>query len=86
LAFEPPSRIVLSWDISAKWQYDAEVANEVEVRFSSKSPEQTLVELEHRKIERYGDAAEAMRLVFDSDGGWPGILAALANQAEATRR
>lgn len=85
LAFEPPTRLVLSWDINAKWQYDPEIANEVEVRFSSPQPGQTLVELEHRKIERFGEAAEAMRLVFDSDCGWPGVLAALATQVEAKR-
>jgi uncharacterized protein YndB with AHSA1/START domain len=83
LAYEAPTRLLLSWEISAQWTHDADVANEVEVLFSAPAPGQTLVQLEHRKIERYGDMAEVMRGVFDSDGGWPGILARMAAQAEA---
>jgi len=53
--------MVMSWDINAEWKYDPSIANEVEVRFIAESRERTRVELEHRKIERYGDKAEAMQ-------------------------
>lgn len=82
LAYEPPQRLLLSWDISAQWTYDPSVANEVEVRFIPEGETQTKVELEHRKIERYGSAAEAMFGVFDSENGWSGILKKLAEAAE----
>ena len=83
LVWEPPSRIVLSWDISAQWQHDPEVANEVEVLFRPEGCA-TRVELEHRKIERYGDHAQAMYGVLGSDGGWSGILRMLALAAEGS--
>lgn len=82
LAWEPHARVLLSWEISADWRHDPAIANEVEVLFVAESEALTRVELEHRRIERYGDQAEAMQAVFASDGGWPGILAALAATAE----
>ncbi len=85
LVWEPPARIVLSWEINAAWQHDAGIANEIEVRFVNEGAERTRLELEHRKIERFGDKAEMMRGVFDSEGGWTGILAAFAAEVERTR-
>jgi len=78
LAWEPPNRIVLSWEINADWKHDPSVASEVEIRFISDSKERTRVELEHRRLDRYGDKAEMMRAIFDSEGAWAGTLAALA--------
>jgi uncharacterized protein YndB with AHSA1/START domain len=86
LAWEPPHRLVLSWDINAEWKYDSTIASEVEVRFIAESDERTRVELEHRKLERYNDKAEMMRAIFDSPGAWASTLAAMAKVAEETRR
>jgi len=72
LAWEPPARLVLAWQISAQWQYDPALVTEVEVRFSPDG-DGTLVELEHR-LDGYGEAAEQMRQVFDSPQGWTGTL------------
>lgn len=73
LAYEPPDRVVISWDISPQWQVetDLEKTSEVEVRFIAETPERTRVELEHRNLDRHGDGWEAVRSGVDSEGGWP---------------
>lgn len=80
LTWEPPSRLVLTWDISADWAPAPELKTEVEVRFTADG-EQTRVELEHRHLDRYGARADEMRGIFDSQGGWTGILAMFAEVA-----
>jgi uncharacterized protein YndB with AHSA1/START domain len=85
LAYEPPNRVVISWDISPQWQIetDLEKTSEVHVRFVPETPERTRVELEHRNLDRHGDGWEAVREGVDGDAGWPlylhrfaGVLAA----------
>jgi uncharacterized protein YndB with AHSA1/START domain len=73
LAYEPPNRIVFSWDISPQWQIetDLEKASEVEVHFTAETPERTRVELEHRNLDRHGTGWEGLRDGVDSEGGWP---------------
>jgi uncharacterized protein YndB with AHSA1/START domain len=73
LAFEPPNRVVFSWDISPRWEVetDLEKTSEVEVRFVAETPERTRVELEHRNLDRHGDGWESERDGVASDGGWP---------------
>ncbi|MFW6034512.1 MAG: metalloregulator ArsR/SmtB family transcription factor [bacterium] len=75
LAWEPPHRLVLTWQINGEWRYDAdpEHASEVEVRFTADGPEQTTVELEHRHLDRLPDG-QAMRDAVGGDRGWAGIL------------
>jgi uncharacterized protein YndB with AHSA1/START domain len=76
LAYEPPNRVVISWDISPQWQIetDLEKTSEVEVRFISETPERTRIELEHRNLDRHGDGWDAVRAAVDSEGGWPTYL------------
>lgn len=73
LAFEPPDRVVFSWDISPRWQLetDPDRASEVEVRFFAEAPDRTRVELEHRNIDRHGTGWESVREGVDGEGGWP---------------
>ena len=73
LAYEPPHRVVLSWDISPSWQVetDAEQTSEWEVRFISEAPERTRVELEHRNLDRHGAGWEGVREGVAGDEGWP---------------
>jgi uncharacterized protein YndB with AHSA1/START domain len=85
LAWEPPKRVVLTWDINADWQYQRGFGTEVEVQFLREGPEKTRVVLEHRKLERFGDKAEMMRAMFEAPGAWISTLEALAKAAEATR-
>ena len=72
LAFEPPDRVVFSWDISPYWQIEAdpEHTSEVEVRFIAESPERTRLELEHRHIERHGPGWEGVRDGVGDEAGW----------------
>jgi uncharacterized protein YndB with AHSA1/START domain/DNA-binding HxlR family transcriptional regulator len=83
LAWEPPSRVVLSWEISADWQSDPGTKTEVEVRFIAEGPTTTRVELEHRGLESYGDKARAMQARFESPGGWGGLLTRFAETAKS---
>jgi len=68
LAFDPPDRVVFSWDISPQRTIETDQAqtSEVEVRFYAESPTRTRVELEHRHIDRRGPGWEAIT-------GGPGI-------------
>jgi uncharacterized protein YndB with AHSA1/START domain len=73
LAYEPPHRVVISWDISPQWQIEADPdrTSEVEVRFIAEAAGRTRVELEHRHLDRHGAGWEAVREGVDSDAGWP---------------
>ena len=81
LAYEPPERVVISWDISPQWQIETDLqkTSEVEVRFIAEAPERTRVELEHRNLDRHGDGWEAVRDGVDSEGGWPTYLQRFAD-------
>ena len=83
LAWEPPTRLLLAWRIGADWQYHADLETEVEVTFVAEGAG-ARVTLEHRRLERMGEAAEGLRAQIDSEGGWTGILALYA--AEAGKR
>ena len=73
LAYDPPNRVVLSWDISPQWQVetDPDKASEWEVRFTAETPNRTRVEIEHRHLERHGDGWESVRDGVAGDQGWP---------------
>jgi uncharacterized protein YndB with AHSA1/START domain len=85
LAYEPPNRVVISWDISPQWQIetDPEKTSEVDVRFIAEAPDRTRVELEHRNIDRHGDGWEAVREGVDGDAGWPLYLRRFADVLSA---
>jgi uncharacterized protein YndB with AHSA1/START domain len=73
LAYEPPNRVLLSWDISPRWQIetDLEKTSEWEMRFTAETPHRTRVELEHRKLDRHGDGWQGVRDGVAGDQGWP---------------
>ena len=72
LAYEPPDRVVFSWDIGPTWQIETEPENtsEVEVRFIAEAPGRTRVELEHRDIDRHGPGWQAVADGVADDAGW----------------
>jgi uncharacterized protein YndB with AHSA1/START domain len=73
LAFEPPDRVVISWDLNPQFQIESDRAktSEVEVSFIAEGPERTRVELEHRHLDRHGEGWPSMRDAVEGDGGWP---------------
>ena len=81
LAYEPPARVVFSWDISPYWQLetDPEKTSEVEVRFIAESDNRTRVELEHRHLDRHGEGWQGLREGVGGDEGWPLYLGRYAD-------
>lgn len=80
LLWEPPSRLVLAWQIRAEWQYEPDLAksSEVEIRFTEEPGGMVRVDLEHRHLERHGAGGPAMRQAVEGTGGWGAILEAYA--------
>ena len=77
-AWQPPERVAVTWQIGADWRYHDDLVTVVEVRFVELGPDRTRVELEHRDLDAFGEAAEAMYGTFDSDGAWTATLEAYA--------
>ena len=59
LTWAPPARLLLAWQINAQWQYDPGLITELELRFTT-AGHNTLVTLEHRNLERFGESAAEM--------------------------
>jgi uncharacterized protein YndB with AHSA1/START domain len=87
LLYEPPSRVVFSWDIGPNWQLESDPArtSEVEVRFIAESADSTRVELEHRHLHRHGADWRAVADGVDGDAGWPLYLRRYVEVTEASR-
>jgi uncharacterized protein YndB with AHSA1/START domain len=83
LVWEPHTRLVLTWDITADWQYDPNLNTEIELRFIPQGKESTRVELEHRRLDRYGARRDQMRTIFDKTGDWGRLLESFAQAAAA---
>lgn len=82
LLWEPHSRLVLSWDINADFQYDPDLKTELELRFIPDGQSGTRVELEHRHLDRYGTRRDEMRRIYDTEGDWGRLLQSFARTAE----
>jgi uncharacterized protein YndB with AHSA1/START domain len=82
LIWEPPARLVLAWQLTADFKFDAGLITEVEVRFIAEGANATRVELEHRNLERYGERADGFRTTIDSTEGWSGLLQLFKQTAE----
>jgi uncharacterized protein YndB with AHSA1/START domain len=78
--WDPPSRLLLIWQLTPDFTYDPTLITEVELLFT---PEDggTRVELEHRYLERMGDKAETMRETVSGPGGWPALLQLFADES-----
>jgi uncharacterized protein YndB with AHSA1/START domain len=76
LAWEPPVRLVIAWQITHEWGYEPDLAksSEVEIRFTAEPGGRTRVDLDHRHFERHGAGAASMRTAVGSEGGWGSLL------------
>jgi uncharacterized protein YndB with AHSA1/START domain len=83
--WEPPHRIVVTWQINGHWQYDPDPAraSEIEFRFTAESPEQTALTLEHRHLDRLTDGKAMRDTIVERGGGWSTVLARFADIAGA---
>jgi uncharacterized protein YndB with AHSA1/START domain len=73
LVYQPPTRLVFSWDIGPTWQVESDQSrtSEVEVRFTAESAQRTRVDLEHRHLDRHGPGWQSVAEGIDGDAGWP---------------
>jgi hypothetical protein len=72
LVWEPPTQLVLDWQIGAHSKFDPALHTEVDVRFEALASGITEVTLEHRHLERLGDAAADIGA--RRSGGWEALL------------
>jgi uncharacterized protein YndB with AHSA1/START domain len=86
LAWEPSSRLLLTWDINADWKHDPELGTELEIRFVVEGSNRTRVELEHRRLDRYGARRDEIRAILEKSGGWGQLLAGFAEVAAERSR
>ena len=72
LAYDPPHRVIFSWDIGPTWQVESgpDRCSEVEVAFTAETSDRTRVELEHRHLDRHGPGWESVRDGVGHDQGW----------------
>jgi len=84
LVWDPPKRIVFTWQINGQWkpETDVKLSSEVEVRFIAEGPKRTRVELDHYNFERMPDVEGAKGMRDGVDKGWPGILESYRKAAE----
>ncbi|MBB5046182.1 uncharacterized protein YndB with AHSA1/START domain [Rhodopseudomonas rhenobacensis] len=80
LVWDPPSHLVMTWEIDGDWKHDDALVTEVDVRFVPVGAKQTRIEFEHRLLENYGANAHFMRAPMD--GGWSSFLELFGAQTE----
>lgn len=79
LAYDPPKRLLLAWQLTREFQYDSSFETTVEVNFEERDG-LTIVTFEHRDLERMG--ADAVQLLEGMDGGWAMLLDLFKAKAE----
>jgi hypothetical protein len=83
--WEPHSRLVLYWEITAEWKHDPSLKTELELRFIPEGKNTTRVELEHRRLDLYGARRDEMRRIFDTEGDWGRFLDLFARAAAGAK-
>jgi uncharacterized protein YndB with AHSA1/START domain len=87
VVWEPPNRVVFTWEISPQWslETDRAKASEVEVRFTAEETGRTRVDIEHRYLDRHGEGWENLRDAVGSPEGWPTDLASFGRRFEGEK-
>ena len=80
LAWQPPGRLLLAWQLSTTWAFDPQLITEVELSFAALPNGGTRVTLEHRNLERFGTDAE--KHAASIRGGWPTLVGLFAQYAD----
>ena len=86
LAWEPPHRLLLAWQLNSDWQLDPGLITEVEIKFIADGERRTRVELEHRHLERMGAKVETTRNAIAGPNGWSAILETFRQSVEQGSR
>jgi uncharacterized protein YndB with AHSA1/START domain len=86
LIWEPPLRLVFTWQINGSWQFDPDPdhASEIEAVFTASGPEETRVEVEHRFFERLV-GGQAIHDTIKGGGSWGLLLGGYTTITAATR-
>lgn len=79
IAYDPPRRLLLAWQLNREFVFDPDLVTEVEVRFEP-TEGGTMVQFEHRHLERMG--AGAVEAFEGMDGGWAMLLDLFRGEAE----
>ena len=79
IAYDPPSRLVLAWQLTREFVYDPDYETTVEVTFEE-TADGTRVHFEHRDLERMGP--DAVEMLEGMDGGWGMLLDLFKKEAE----
>jgi uncharacterized protein YndB with AHSA1/START domain len=79
LAYDPPRRLVLAWQLTREFAYDPDFETTIEVNFEERNG-RTCVRFEHRDLERMG--ADAVEMLEGMDGGWGMLLGLFKAEAE----
>ncbi|MGW4849577.1 SRPBCC family protein [Nocardia brasiliensis] len=84
LEWDPPSHLVITWQINGYWQYDAdpERASEIEIRFTADGADRTSVTVEHRHLDRLVDGKAIHDVITEQGGGWSTLLELFAQTAK----
>jgi uncharacterized protein YndB with AHSA1/START domain len=82
LAWDPPARVLLAWQIDGAWKYDEQLLTEVEASFTEVEPGLTRVDLEHRGLDQFGPARDEVCAALDSPNGWGGLLSLFAEAVD----
>jgi len=81
VAWDPPTRLVITWQIGADWKFHADLVTTVELRFEPVGEGRTRVRLEHRDLDAFGADAAEMKKTFEDPGAWTATLTAYASAA-----
>ncbi len=84
LVWEPPYRLVFSWQIGPDRtpQPDPRRASRVEVRFDPVD-DGTRITVTHDQFGRHGDSGEGYRDALAAEGGWPYMLRSFVNSVRS---
>lgn len=85
LDWDPPRRLLFSWDITLQWTIETDPArcSEVEVTFVPLTESQTRVQIDHRHLDRHGEGWESMATAVGAADGWAHDLTLFAAATQA---